>query len=57
LIISLLLFQISPQAIVKQPPREDGGPFFLQKVAKQYASKGLKAFNFGQFESKTISSQ
>jgi hypothetical protein len=25
---------------------------FLEKVAKQYASKGIKAFNFGQFESK-----
>jgi len=37
-----------------QPRREDGGPFFLQKVAKQYASKGQKAFNFGQFESKKI---
>jgi len=48
---------ISPQAIVNQPRREDGGPFFLQKVAKQYASKGLKAFDFGQFESKTTSSQ
>jgi hypothetical protein len=35
-----------------QPRREDGGPFFLQKVAKLYATKGEKAFNFGQFESK-----
>jgi hypothetical protein len=32
--------------------REDGGPLFLQKVAKQYASKG---FRYGQFESKILS--
>lgn len=35
-------------------PREDGGPLFLQKVAKQYASKGFK---YGQFESKILSSR
>ncbi|CAF3425090.1 unnamed protein product [Rotaria sp. Silwood1] len=29
-----------------QPNREDGGPALLQKVAKHYASKGDKAYNF-----------
>ena len=43
---------ISPQVNpMFQKPRENGGPLFLQKVAKQYASKGFK---FGQFESKNI---
>ncbi len=50
------MFQISPQLNAAQP-RKDGGPFFLEKVAKEYASKGEKAFNFGQFESKQISLQ
>jgi hypothetical protein len=50
------MFQISPQVNVNQPRREDGGPFFLEKVAKQYASKGEKAFKFGEFESKKTSS-
>ncbi|CAF1120611.1 unnamed protein product [Adineta steineri] len=35
-----------------QSRREDGGPFFLAKIAKQYASKGVKGFNFGQFETR-----
>jgi hypothetical protein len=39
------------------PRREDGGPYFLEKVAKQYASKGQKAFTFGEFESMKNTSQ
>ncbi|CAF3354404.1 unnamed protein product [Rotaria sp. Silwood1] len=39
----------NPQANVIQP-RKDGGPLFLENLAKQYASKGEKAFPFGQFE-------
>ncbi|CAF0904919.1 unnamed protein product [Rotaria sordida] len=30
-----------------QPSREDGGPALLQKIAKHYASKGEKTYNFG----------
>ncbi|CAF1196750.1 unnamed protein product [Rotaria sordida] len=39
----------NPQTNIIQP-RKDGGPLFLEKIAQQYASKGQKAFNFGQFE-------
>lgn len=32
-----------------QSPREDGGAFFLEKVAKQYVDKGEKTFNIRSF--------
>lgn len=35
-----------------QPKREDGGLFLLEKVARDYASKGEKAFKFGQYETR-----
>jgi hypothetical protein len=35
-----------------QAQREDGGAFFLEKVAQQYVRKGEKSFNIGQFNSK-----
>ncbi|UJR23681.1 hypothetical protein I4U23_026664 [Adineta vaga] len=38
----------SLQSMGNLPRREDGGAFFLQKVAKQYASRGEKAFNIDQ---------
>jgi hypothetical protein len=37
-----------------QSPREDGGAFFLEKLAKQYVNKGEKSFNFGQYKSKSF---
>ncbi|CAF1325428.1 unnamed protein product [Adineta ricciae] len=38
----------SLQGMGSLPRREDGGAFFLQKLAKQYVSRGEKAFNIGQ---------
>jgi hypothetical protein len=35
-----------------QPRREDGGAYFLQNVAKQYASKGEKVYNFAEYNGK-----
>ena len=37
-----------------QPQRENSGPFFLEKVARQYAINGDKSFTFGRFASKMI---
>lgn len=51
-IIFLFIFQTRSQGNVVQPQREDGGPIFLEKVAKAYASKGVKAFDGDQYESK-----
>jgi hypothetical protein len=36
------------------PNQENGGPALLAKIAKQYASKGQKAFTFGPHESKFL---
>ncbi|CAM2697108.1 unnamed protein product [Rotaria socialis] len=40
----------NPQLTIIQP-RADGGPLFLEKVAKQYASKDDKLFTANEFES------
>ena len=52
ILLFFFLLLISLQAKGFQPRREDDGAFFLQKVAKLYASKGEKAYNYGQFNSK-----
>ena len=50
----LSILNVSLQAGVVPPKRDDGGVAFLKKVARQYASKGEKAYNFGQPESKNL---
>lgn len=41
-----------PSKIVHYPRRDDGGPHFLRKVAKQYADKGANSFSFGPTDSR-----